>query len=132
MQEVFEFLKACGVYYLATVEGNQPRVRPFGSYAVINGKLYIETAHGKPVAQQIDANSKVEICAFDGQSRWVRVACTLVPDESVEAKHEFLEQMPGLRDLGYNETDGKMAIYYVTDAEATFSSYTDEPRIVKF
>ena len=132
MQEVFEFLKACGTYYLATLDGQQPRVRPFGSYAVHQGRLYIETAHYKPVAHQIDAHPLVEICAFDNQSRWVRIAARLVADESYEAKHAFLEQMPELRDLGYDETGNKMAIYYLTEAEATFSSYTDEPRTVRF
>lgn len=133
MQEVYEFLKACGTYYLATMDdGEQPRVRPFGSYAIYDGKLYIETAHGKPVSHQIDTHPLVEICAFDNQSRWVRIACRLVADESYEAKHAFLEQMPELRDMGYDETGSKMAIYYMQDAEATFSSYTDEPRIVRF
>ena len=132
MQEVFEFLKACGTYYLATMDGEQPRVRPFGSYAVYDGKLYIETAHYKPVSHQIDAHPQVEICAFDNESRWVRVACRLVADESYEAKHAFLEQMPELRDMGYDETSDKMAIYYMADAEATFSSYTEAPRIAHF
>lgn len=132
MEEVFEFLKRCGTYYLATLDGEQPRVRPFGSYAVFNGKLYIETAHYKPVAHQIDTHPLVEICAFDDQSKWVRIACRLVADESYEAKHAFLEQMPELRDLGYDEEGDKMAIYYMTDAEATFSSYTDESRIIRF
>lgn len=76
MQEVFEFLKACGTYYLATMDGEQPRVRPFGSYAVYDGKLYIETAHYKPVSHQIDAHPQVEICAFDNESRW----CVLPAD----------------------------------------------------
>lgn len=132
MEEVFEFLKQCQTYYLATVEGEQPRVRPFGSYAIYEGKLYIETAHYKRVAQQINAHPLVEICAFDNQSRWVRIACQLVPDERVEAKHAFLEQMPELRDLGYDEHGDKMAIYYMKDATATFESYAGEKREVQF
>ena len=132
MNEVLEFLKACGTYYLATLDGDQPRVRPFGSYAEFEGKLYIETAHGKPVSQQIDAHPLVEICAFDNASRWVRIQARLVADERQEAKVAFLEQMPSLRDLGYNEFDGKMAIYYLTDAVATFNSYAGENTVVKF
>lgn len=132
MNEVYQFLKQCGTYYLATMEGSQPRVRPFGSYCVFEGKLYIETAHGKPVSHQIDAHPLVEICAFDNQSKWVRIACTLVPDERVEAKHAFLEAMPELRDMGYDEHGSKMAIYYMKDAVATFSSYTDAPYEVRF
>lgn len=132
MREVFEFLKHCQTYYLATIEGEQPRVRPFGSYAIYEDKLYIETAHYKRVAQQIDAHPLVEICAFDNQSRWVRIACRLVADERVEAKRAFLEQMPELRDLGYDETGDKMAIYYMTNATATFESYAGEKRELEF
>lgn len=132
MEEVFEFLKTCKVYYLATMDGEQPRVRPFGSYAVYEGKLYIETAHNKPVAHQIDAHPQVEICAFDNQSRWVRIDCRLMADERVEAKRAFLEQMPELRDMGYDEHGDKMAIYYMADATATFESYAGEKREVVF
>lgn len=132
MQEVYSFLKQCQTYYLATVEGDQPRVRPFGSYAVYEDKLYIETAHYKAVAQQINAHPLVEICAFDNQSRWVRIACRLILDERVEAKQAFLEQMPELRDLGYDEHGDKMAIYNMVDATATFESYAGEKKIIKF
>lgn len=132
MTTVYQFLKSCGTYYLATIEGEQPRVRPFGSYAVYNDRLYIETAHYKEVSKQIDRHPLVEICAFDNQSRWVRIACRLVDDPSVEAKRAFLEQQPELRDMGYDEHGDKMAIYYMQDATATFYSYSDEPYVVHF
>ena len=90
MQRVADFLKAAGVYYLATVEGDQPRVRPFGTANIFEGKLYIQTGKVKPVSQQIHANPKAELCAFkDGQ--WLRVACELVEDDRVEARQSMLD-----------------------------------------
>ena len=85
MKQVYDFLKKAGTYYLATVEGNQPRVRPFGTVNEFEGKLYIQTGKVKPVSHQIAANPKVEICAFSG-GEWIRIACELVENDRVEAK----------------------------------------------
>ena len=130
MHEVYDFLKKCGVYYLATVDGDQPRVRPFGALHIYEGKMYIITGHKKRVAQQLAANPKVEFCA-QKDSEWVRVACTLVEDERVEAKKAYLDAYPHLRGQ-YNENDDNTAIYYLKDATATFSSFTTADEVVKF
>ena len=130
MKEVWEFLKNAGVYYLATVEGDQPRVRPFGTAEIFEDKLYIQTGKIKDCSKQIQANPKVEICAFkDGT--WLRLAGTLVRDDRIEAKQDMLDKNPGLKGR-YSAEDDNTEVLYFKDATATFSSFTSEPRVVKF
>lgn len=130
MKKVYEFLKACNTYYLATVEGDQPRVRPFGTVNLYEGRLYIQTGHVKPVARQIASNPKVEICAFNGKE-WIRVSGTLVEDPRTEAKKAMLDAYPSLRAM-YDENDDNTAVYYLKDAVATISSFTAAPEVIKF
>ena len=130
MNEVYEFLKNAGTYYLATVEGDQPRVRPFGTVNLFEGRLYIQTGKIKPVSRQIQTNPKVELCAFD-KGVWLRVAGELARDERVEAKKAMLDQYPSLRAM-YDENDENTEVLYFTHGEATFSSFTAAPRTVKF
>ena len=130
MNEVFEFLSACKTYYLATVEGDQPRVRPFGTMNIFEGRLYIQTGKVKPVSKQLMANPKAELCAFNG-SEWLRVTGKLLPDDRREAKKAMLDAYPHLRGM-YSEDDANTIVYYFADAEATFSSFTSAPRTVKF
>lgn len=130
MEKVCQFLKDTGTYYLATVEGDQPRVRPFGTAHIFENKLYIQTGKVKPVSQQILANPKVELCAFkDGV--WLRVAGELALDDRVEAKKSMLDAYPELRGM-YDENDGNTAVFYFTHATATFSSFTAAPETVTF
>jgi uncharacterized pyridoxamine 5'-phosphate oxidase family protein len=130
MNEVYEFLKECNTYYLATVEGDQPRVRPFGTVDIFEGKLYIQTGKSKDVSKQIQANPKVEICAF-GDGKWLRVAGTLVRDDRVEAKKHMLDNYPSLQ-ARYSAEDDNTEVLYFKDATATFSSFAGEPEVIKF
>lgn len=130
MQRVHDFLKNAETYYLATVEGDQPRVRPFGTVHIFEGKLYIQTGKVKPVAQQLAANPKAEICAFkDGA--WLRVAGELVEDDRVEARKSMLDAYPGLRRM-YDENDGNTQVLYFKHAVATFSSFGAPAETVEF
>ncbi len=130
MERVAKFLKEAGTYYLATVEGDQPRVRPFGTVNIFDGKLYIQTGKVKEVSKQIHANPKVEICAFkDGE--WLRVAGTLATDERREAKQSMLDAYPSLQGM-YSADDNNTEVFYFKDAVATFSSFTKAPETVKF
>ncbi len=130
MEKVLEFLKEAGTYYLATVDGDQPRVRPFGTINLFEGKLYIQTGKAKDVSKQIHANPKVEICAFkDGD--WIRVAGELVEDDRREARASMLDAYPDLRRM-YNEDDGNTEVFYLKNAKATFSSFTKAPETVEF
>ncbi len=132
MKEVCDFLKKCGEYYLATVEGDQPRVRPFGTAAIYENHLYIQTGKRKNVAKQMVANPKVEICAFDKASgTWLRIAATVVPDERVAAKQFMLDQYPSLKNM-YSATDDNTFVLYLSQATATFHSFSGEPKVVKF
>ena len=130
MNEVYEFLKEAQTYYLATVEGDQPRVRPFGTVDIFEGKLYIQTGKVKAVSKQIEVNPKVEICAFkDG--KWLRIAGDLVRDERVEAKEHMLDNYPSLKGM-YSATDDNTEVLYFKNATATFSSFTEAPKIINF
>ncbi len=130
MKEVYDFLKKAGTYYLATVDGDQPRVRPFGTIDLFDGKLYIQTGKRKDVAKQLAKNPKAEICAFmDG--KWLRVAGKLIEDDRREARKHMLDSYPSLRAM-YNEDDGNTLVLYFKDAEATFSSFTEPPKTIKF
>jgi uncharacterized pyridoxamine 5'-phosphate oxidase family protein len=122
MKTVRDFLKDTDYYFLATVDGDQPQVRPFGTAEIIEGKLYVQTGHIKPVARQIAANPKIAIGAYNGKE-WLRVTATLVEDPRVEIKKAMLDAYPNLRSM-YNENDGNTAVYYLKDAEATISSFT--------
>lgn len=130
MEEVIQFLKECGTYYLATVEGDQPRVRPFGTAHVFEGKLYIQTGKVKPVSHQILANPKIEICAFQ-KGQWLRIQAVAVEDDRVEARKSMLDAYPNLRRM-YDENDGRTQVFYLKDAVATFSSFTAPSRTVTF
>lgn len=130
MQRVRDFLHQTGYYFLATVDGDQPQVRPFGTAEIIEGKLYIQTGHVKAVAHQIAANPKVAICAYNG-SEWLRITATLVEDSRVEIKKAMLDANPGLRSM-YDENDSNTAVYFLKDATATISSFTAEPVEVSF
>lgn len=130
MERVCKFLKDAGVYYLATVEGDQPRVRPFGTAHIFEGRLYIQTGKVKPTSRQLLENPKAEICAFlDGT--WVRLAGELVEDDRVEARKSMLDAYPNLRRM-YDENDGNTQVFYFRNATATFSSFTAAPETVEF
>ena len=130
MKRVLDFLKNAEVYYLATVESDQPRVRPFGTANEFEGKLYIQTGKVKPTSRQIAANPKAELCAFkDGA--WIRVACELIEDDRVEAKKSMLDAYPNLRNM-YDENDGNTQVFYMKNAVATISSFGGEPVVIKF
>ena len=130
MKRVYDFLKDAGTYYLATVEGDWPRVRPFGTVNIFEGKLYIQTGKVKAVSKQIAANGKVEICAFkDG--KWLRVAGELIEDDRIEPKKSMLDAYPELRGM-YDENDNNTQVFYLENATATFSSFTSPPETVTF
>ena len=130
MQRVVDFLKEAETYYLATVDGDQPRVRPFGTVNIFDGKLYIQTGKVKDVSKQIHANPKVELCAFkDG--KWLRLSGKLVEDDRIEAKQSMLDAYPSLQGM-YKADDGNTEVFYFEDATAGFNSFTSEPEVVKF
>ena len=130
MNEVYEFLKKAWVFYLATADGDQPRVRPFGAVDIFDGKLYIQTGKKKDVAKQIAANPKAEICAFT-EGRWLRITCELVEDDRREARKHMLDSYPELRRM-YNEDDGNTMVLYLRNANAVFSSFTEAPKTIEF
>ena len=130
MKRVYEFLKKAEVYYLATMDGDQPRVRPFGTVNLFEEKLYIQTGKVKPVSRQILHNPKVEICAF-ADGAWLRVACELVEDDRLLAKKEMLDAYPNLRAM-YNENDSNTQVFYLKNATATFSAFGKPDEIEAF
>ena len=130
MERVCNFLKEDGVYYLATMEGDQPRVRPFGTAHIFEGKLHIQTSKINPCSKQILENSKVEICAFH-HGAWIRIAGDLVEDDRIEAKKSILDTYPNLRSM-YDENDSNTQVFYFKNAVATFSSFGAATETVVF
>lgn len=130
MKRVYDFLKAAGTYYLATVEGDSPRVRPFGTVNIFEGRLYIQTGRKKPVSKQLAANPKAEICAFkDG--KWLRLSGELIEDDRFEARKSMLDAYPELRRM-YDENDGNTQVLYFKNARAVFCSFTSAPEEIRF
>ena len=131
MIRVYEFLKSAGVYYLATVEGDQPRVRPFGTIDLFEDKLYIQTGKVKPCAHQMKANPKVEISAMTADHKWIRIAAEAVLDENVAAQEHMLDAYPNLKAM-YQPGDGNTEVYYLKNATAQICSFTEPPVIIEF
>jgi len=130
MQKVYDFLKDAETYFLATMDGDQPRVRPFATYVIYEGKLYIQTGKSKPVSAQMAKNPKIEICAYkDG--KWLRVAAEVVNDDRIEVKQYVLDQYPELKDR-YSADDGNTQVLYLKNATATFESFEGAPETVHF
>lgn len=130
MNEVYEFLKKCETYYLATVENDQPRVRPFGTVDIFENKLYIQTGKVKNVSKQMKANPKVEICGMtDG--KWIRVEAVAVEDDRAEARQHMLDAYPSLQHM-YKADDGNCQVLYLKDATATIYSFNDAPEVIRF
>jgi uncharacterized pyridoxamine 5'-phosphate oxidase family protein len=130
MEEVYEFLNKCGAYYIATIDGDQPRVRPFGTVLIFENKLYIQTGKVKNVSKQMMKNPKIEICAYSGD-KWVRVEAVVVEDDRIEVKQKMLDAYPQLKSM-YSADDDNTQVLYLKDATATFSSFGGEPKVVKF
>ena len=130
MERVCAYLKAAKVYYIATVDGDQPRVRPFGTVNIFDGKLYIQTGRKKNVARQILANGKVELCAFTGKD-WLRLSGTLVEDPRIEAQMSMLTAYPGLKKM-YQPGDGNTLVLYFRDAAATFNTFGKPAETIRF
>ena len=130
MKETYEFLKNAGTYYLATVEYNQPHVRPFGTVNIFQDKLYIQTSKSKKVATQIMENPRIEICAmYDG--KWIRVEGMAKEDDRTVARKSMLDAYPELRKM-YDENDGNTVVFVIDNAIATIYSFTEEPKVYKF
>ena len=130
MNEIYEFLKKCGTYYLATTEGDQPRVRPFGTIDLFEGRLTIQTGKIKDVSRQILSNPKIEICAFNG-SEWIRVEAVVEEDSRIEAQEHMLNAYPELKAM-YRAGDGNTEIFALTSGKATIASFTAPPKVISF
>ena len=130
MEAVYDYLKNCGTYFLATEEGDQPRVRPFGTINIFEDKLYIQTGKIKAVSKQMMTNPKVEISAFNGET-WIRLQAAAVEDDRLEAKQSMLDAYPSLQDM-YSANDDNTQVLYLKDAVATISSFTAEPTVIEF
>jgi uncharacterized pyridoxamine 5'-phosphate oxidase family protein len=130
VREVYDFLKKCQTYYLATVEDGKPRVRPFGTIDLFEGRIYIQTGKVKDVSKQIGANPNIEICAFDGD-KWIRVQARAVEDDRREARQHMLDAYPMLKDR-YSADDGNTQVLYLKDAAASIWEFGKEPTIIQF
>jgi len=117
MNKVTEFLKACGTFYFATVDGDKARVRPFGAVSEYEGRTYFCTNNTKACFKQMIANPNVEICGCKGRD-WIRISGKAVADPRDEARAAFLEASPNLGRM-YKVGDGIFEVFYITDGTAT-------------
>ena len=131
MKEVLQFLQDAGVFYIATMDGDQPRVRPFGAINEFDGKIYIITSNEKDVYKQMQKNPKVEISGMNKEGKWIRLSCEVVRDDRTEAKKSMLDANPSLRAM-YSEEDGKMEVLYFQNANASICSFTEAPAVYQF
>ncbi|HBM81442.1 MAG TPA: NimC/NimA family protein [Clostridiaceae bacterium] len=131
MNEVYQYLKDCGTFYLATIDGDRPRVRPFGVVDIFEGKIYIQTGNVKNVFKQMQKNPKIEICSMSKDETWMRVSATAVRDNRIEARQHMLDNNPSLKKM-YAADDGNCEVLYLKDATATFYSFTQKPKTIKF
>lgn len=131
MKEVLQFLQDAGVFYIATMDGDQPRVRPFGAINEFDGKIYIITSNEKDVYKQMQKNPKVEISGMNKEGKWIRLSCQVVRDDRTEAKKSMLDANPSLRAM-YSEEDGKMEVLYFKNANAAICSFTEAPAVYQF
>ena len=130
MKEVYEFLKNSKVFYLATIDNDKPRVRPFGALNIFENKLYIQTGKVKEVSKQMSINPNIEISSmYNGL--WIRIEAIVVRDDRVEAKKSMLDNNPELRTM-YNELDDNTEVLYLKNVKATIYSFTDSPRVIDF
>ncbi|GHU43275.1 NimC/NimA family protein [Spirochaetia bacterium] len=130
MKDILDFLKEAEVFFLATTEGTQPRVRPMGFFMEYKGKLCFSTNNTKPMFAQMKANPNIEICAYSG-GKWLRVAGKIAFNTEREARVAALEAMPSLGKM-YNPDDGKFEIFHFESATAHFSDMQGNNREVKF
>lgn len=131
MQDVFNFLKENPTFYVATVDGDEPQVRPFGAIDLFEGRFYIQTGNVKNVFQQMKKNPKIAICTVGKNGRWLRISATAVQDDRMDARQHMLDANPGLKKM-YAADDGNCEVLYLKDATATFYSFTAAPDIHKF
>ena len=128
MKKALEFLQESGTFYLATTEGDQPRVRPFGAVFEYEGKLYTATNNTKNCFKQMLENPKVEICGMNKKGQWIRVSGEVANDDRREVREAALEAVPSIKSM-YNADDGIFTVLYFTKGTATISSFTAEPEI---
>ncbi len=130
MERTAKFLQEAENYFIATIDNDKPRVRPFSTVLVYDGKLYINTGKDKNVSKQIHANPNVEICALNGP-QWLRVSATLVEDPRLEVKQAMFDAYKTLQELFSVESENT-EVFYLKDAVATFYSVTREPEVETF
>ncbi|QSX09142.1 pyridoxamine 5'-phosphate oxidase family protein [Alkalibacter rhizosphaerae] len=131
VQEIFDYLKASKLFYLATVEGDQPRVRPMGAIDVFEDRLYFQTGNIKNVFQQMKANPKVEICTMGPEGTWIRIQANAIQDDRLEAREHMMDANPGLKNR-YAADDGICEVLYLENAKAVIASFTAEPKVIEF
>ena len=131
MNEVLEYLKSCGIFYLATEEDGQPHVRPFGAVCAYDDKLYFVTNNQKKVYQQMIKNGKVEICGLS-QGTWIRVEGKVKEDLRREARVSMMSANEASLKSMYTVDDNLITVFYFEHAIATNYSFTTEPKVIEF
>jgi len=123
MRQTHDFIKNAGHYFIATVDKDQPHVRPFGTIHIFEGRLYIQTGRKKKVGRQLKSNGKIELCAMK-DDKWIRLSGTVAEDPRHEAKSSMLDAYPSLKKIYSPDDDNTMVLFFVPGtATATIYSY---------
>lgn len=131
MNKTIEFLNGVNVFFISTINGDKPEVRPFGAFNVYNSKLYFITSNEKDVFKQMERNNNIAISAINSEGDWIRISGKAIVDNDINAKKLMLDKYPDLRNL-YNENDGKMEVFYLTNAVSIISSFTKQSITERF
>ncbi len=119
------------VFYLATDDDGQPRVRPFGFHMIFDDKFYMVTALPKKVCKQMEKNPKVEFCSMAPDTHFLRVSGEVVFDnDNMEAKKKVFEVMPDLLKMYGSAENPIMSVFYLKDMHATMASLTEKERVI--
>ena len=130
MNRVVEELKKVKIFYIATVEDDQPRVRPFSSIAEFESNAYICTGKHKEIYSQISKNPKIELSGMYDGGTWLRVSATLELDERIEAQEAVLNDPTGPSQL-YKPNDGRFVVYKLTNVKALKYNFYAAPEEIK-
>ncbi len=130
MEEIIQFLTGNGAFYIATMDGDSPRVRPFGFAMIYEGRLYFCTGGKKKVCRQLEANPHTEMSAMNTAGEWVRVSGEAVFDNDMGAKQAAFQAMPGLANIYQSPENPEFKVFYLSSPQATVYSMTAAPRSV--
>ncbi|QNU68595.1 pyridoxamine 5'-phosphate oxidase family protein [Ruminiclostridium herbifermentans] len=132
MDEVVKFLEENPVFYIATVDGDTPKVRPFGFFLKHQQKLYFGVGNQKETFKQLQKNPKFEISTTSKDNTWLRLSGNAVFETSEELLEKAFERNPNLKALYSKENGPRLELFYIENAKAEFLNFLGEHKVINF